>query len=645
MTSENLDSSDNALDRTESFILDLFGNRIRKTLDLTGTSNDTTDIYSYDSSDRLQSESQYSGLYPTGTPSGSATETTTYGWTQTQQTSKTVAQPSVSTVTQQMVYGLGGRMEKVITTEQNGSGTVTARKQVEYRYDPQGIRFIATDTVDTNLATPAVDGSPTGSTEYLIDHSNFTGYQQTVIETVKNAAGQVIKRISYTFGSDEITQTVSTIDPNSGSVVSTENYTFGHDGHGSVRVLFEAAAAIAQVFTFAAYGELLSIHNSSGAAVGTVGAPGLAAQALTSVLYNGESFDSRIRQQYLRARWYDQSTGRFNRLDPFTGNPSDPFSFNKYGFGHANPVINTDPTGEFSLGGLSARIGIGATIGAFGAVGFNAIRNYAIGLPLFHGWKQAFLTGALIGGVGVISPWLFYAVSTYAVADSLAVAIDTIQDPNASWGQVAAALSLVVISGLGLGGSRAYAGKFGRISEGLGGSRWYSIQIASRPLGTKLVVPRGDNRAYFEYLTWAAEQPTGRIRGNLRTSETPNPSEHQISAGGLFEIPVNLFGRRFLYNVDEAGVGSIVRNPNEGTPGRTGHPFFGETSKAAGEVIFQGRRAIINDSTGRGTRNLTLAQRFFESLGYEVETRSWGGREFGDNYGTNGNVPEAAPGR
>lgn len=103
---------------------------------------------------------------------------------------------------------------------------------------------------------------------------------------------------------------------------------------------------------------MLAIHNASGAAVGSVGAPGLAAQALTSVLYNGESFDTRIGQQYLRARWYDQSTGRFNRLDPFAGNPSDPFSFNKYGFVHGNPVRMTDPSGLFGLAGSLGAVGM-----------------------------------------------------------------------------------------------------------------------------------------------------------------------------------------------------------------------------------------------------------------------------------------------
>ncbi|WP_390630444.1 RHS repeat-associated core domain-containing protein [Roseiconus lacunae] len=368
------------------------------------------------------------------------------------------------------------------------------------------------------------------------------------------------------------------------------------------------------------------------------------ASRLSQLGYSGEHFDAKAQQQYLRARFYNPANSRFNRLDPFAGNMQDPQSLHKYAYVHGDPVQGVDPTGLFNVPAMAVRIGIGVALGATGAVGFNAVRNHAIAMPLFHGWKQAFLAGAIIGGAGVVSPWIYYLVSGLAVADSLAVAADTIQDPNASWDQVVASISLVAISGLALGGSRAYAGRFGKISEGLGGSRWYSIRIPSRPLGTKLVVPRGPNEAYFEYLAWSTQRPTAQIRGQLRPGETPTPSEHQVSAGGLFEIPVSLFGKRFLYNIDETGVGAIVRNPDVGSPGRTGHPFFGNTSKAAGEVIFQGRRVIINDSTGRGRRDLTLAQRFFESLGYEVETRSWRGAEFGDNYGHNGTVPLNPPG-
>ena len=52
----------------------------------------------------------------------------------------------------------------------------------------------------------------------------------------------------------------------------------------------------------------------------------------------------------MRARWYDAANGRFNRLDPFAGNSSDPQSFHKYAYVHGDPIQNIDPTGEFIAG-------------------------------------------------------------------------------------------------------------------------------------------------------------------------------------------------------------------------------------------------------------------------------------------------------
>lgn len=52
----------------------------------------------------------------------------------------------------------------------------------------------------------------------------------------------------------------------------------------------------------------------------------------------------------LRARYYDQSNGRFNALDPWEGNEEDPQSLHKYAYGHSTPTNGADPTGELFEG-------------------------------------------------------------------------------------------------------------------------------------------------------------------------------------------------------------------------------------------------------------------------------------------------------
>ncbi|MCY2984883.1 MAG: Ig-like domain-containing protein [Planctomycetota bacterium] len=395
LTGEQLDSSNNTLDQTESYLMDLVGNRVRRTIDKLGTAEDVTDIYSFDASDRLVSEIRFNGLFATGSPSGSAIQSTNYNWTGTQQTSKSVSIPFVSSVVQSMSFALGGQLEKVITTTSDGFGSVTARNQVQYRYDTSGMRFIA---IASSAPVQAPDAwSVHSSTEYVIDRANMTGYEQTIIETVKNAAGQPTKRTTTTFGMDEITQTITAIAPGTGQETQVSNVTFGHDGHGSVRALFVAAAALAQAVTYSSYGELLAIHNGSGVRLSNN-------SSLTNVLYNGESLDSQTGLYHFRARWYSTSSGRFERLDPFIGNPRDPQSYNKYAFTHGDPILHNDPTGKMDgLAGLVIGFSIaGAMIG--GGTAF-----LAGGSP--QEIAVAALFGAALGALAAFNPFLAMRVA------------------------------------------------------------------------------------------------------------------------------------------------------------------------------------------------------------------------------------------
>ena len=104
LTSEGIDHWDNVFDQTESYIYDLVGNRLRKTTDKAGTANDTSFKYAFDNNDRLTGETLHADL--TGT--ANANQTTAYTWNNTQQSSKAVVIPSISTITQNMGYSLMG---------------------------------------------------------------------------------------------------------------------------------------------------------------------------------------------------------------------------------------------------------------------------------------------------------------------------------------------------------------------------------------------------------------------------------------------------------------------------------------------------------------------------------------------------------
>jgi hypothetical protein len=110
----------------------------------------------------------------------------------------------------------------------------------------------------------------------------------------------------------------------------------------------------------------------------------------------------------LRARYYDPTTGRFNRLDPFFGNLVDPLSLHKYAYAHNDPIDGTDPSGKFAfIPVLLTAMGIGGLVGV-------AVGGYKYGLK---GIIPGFFGGALLVG----SPLVFAAIVT-GVLPSIAIA-------------------------------------------------------------------------------------------------------------------------------------------------------------------------------------------------------------------------------
>ncbi|EAQ77734.1 RHS repeat-associated core domain-containing protein [Blastopirellula marina] len=293
-----------------------------------------------------------------------------------------------------------------VVTKTFTSGDLASNEQVTYDYDATGIRISSLHEVDSNLDD--VYESST-RTEYLIDPANFTGYQQVTRETTYDANGNVVKVIAYGFGHDEITQTTTTYDEN-GAVTSEETLVFGHDGHGSVRVLYDMAGALQQLFTFTAHGQMLAIHNALAAFVSSA-----ESAALTTLLYSGEQFDSRIGQQYLRARYYDPNSGRFNRLDPFAGNSQDPQSFHKYLYTHGNPVAGVDPTGMFTSGQIGVAMAINASISGGLTAAYGAAKRWSLERILIASSISAATAALMTLGFFAIGAGLAFA-TTEAIA-------------------------------------------------------------------------------------------------------------------------------------------------------------------------------------------------------------------------------------
>ena len=174
-------------------------------------------------------------------------------------------------------------------------GTITET----YTYDYLGNRTSKT----TNGVT----------TEFTTDLS--TGYSQVL----KAETGTEI--VYYTRGFELISRRVGT----------TVSY-YLYDGGLSVRSLTDEYGTITDTLVFDAFGNETERTGTTDNNYGS----------------QGEEQDA-TGLYYLRARYMDPATGTFTSMDTYAGSISDPTSLHKYLFANANPVMNSDPSGNFTL--------------------------------------------------------------------------------------------------------------------------------------------------------------------------------------------------------------------------------------------------------------------------------------------------------
>ena len=190
----------------------------------------------------------------------------------------------------------------------DGSGT----HHTDYRYDADGIRVSQT-----------ADGQ---ETRYLVD--TVRPYPQVLLEY--RPSGLAV--VSYVYGNGLIEQ-------NRGGVLSYYHV----DGLGSTRALTNASGVVTDRYVYDANGRILAQTGSTS----------------TRTCSRDEQRDPRLGLDYLRARYFQPSTGRFLGRDPLSGILTLPITQHPYAYAGDNPVNLTDPTGrQFDLGGLSAAVSV-----------------------------------------------------------------------------------------------------------------------------------------------------------------------------------------------------------------------------------------------------------------------------------------------
>jgi len=103
-------------------------------------------------------------------------------------------------------------------------------------------------------------------------------------------------------------------------------------------------AALAS-YSYGPYGEASAYAiNASGAIAYAIGESYFG--------YNGEDYDPMTGLQYLRARYYDASSGRFGTADTYPGTLLDPLSQNPYSYTQGDPINFSDPSGHGILSAI-----------------------------------------------------------------------------------------------------------------------------------------------------------------------------------------------------------------------------------------------------------------------------------------------------
>jgi RHS repeat-associated protein len=199
----------------------------------------------------------------------------------------------------------------------NGNTIVNASTTNVYDFENHLVKHDAVTIAYDGDGNRVSETTGAGTTQYLVDTLNPTGYAQVVEELQNNL---VTRR--YTWGLELISQ----------SQISNQQTTtsfYGFDGHGSVRLLTNSAGTITDTYDYDAFGNLLASTGSTS----------------NNYLFAAEQFDPALGIYYNRARYYDERNGRFWTMDIFEGVDDTPLSLHRYAYVASDPVNNTDPCG------------------------------------------------------------------------------------------------------------------------------------------------------------------------------------------------------------------------------------------------------------------------------------------------------------
>ncbi|BCY11084.1 LamG-like jellyroll fold domain-containing protein [Actinoplanes sp. L3-i22] len=336
----------------------------------------------------------YDGLHRTTadelkTSGGTSLAKIAYGWDEnSNETSKTTTNfgSTTATTTNTYTYDRADRLTSwgdgntTIGYTYDLSGNRTGNGSTTYTYDERN--RLTTDNTGVSYGY-----TPRGTLKNVVGPNNaYTttadAFDQTITQTYNggtetygyDALGRALQTgFSYTGTSNDLAKDDSGAtyvrDPGSdlvGAASAGNTRLVWTDLHDDVVGQFTTAGTTLAGKTI--YDPLGTVKTSTGM-VGNLG-------------YQSEYTETTTGRVNMAARWYNTGTGQFDNRDTVANNPApDSIDANRYQYASANPMMNTDPTGHMSLGGLFNKAKSVASsayhaVGSYTAQAYSAAYSY-----------------------------------------------------------------------------------------------------------------------------------------------------------------------------------------------------------------------------------------------------------------------------
>lgn len=315
--------------------------------------------------------------------------------------------------------------------------TETNRGTIEFQYGINGVRNKAiewiTDTPTENYSTDVFRTklySSDGTVEIILNGveagqpDQGPGSIRSSIPTTE----PFLRIITYVGGNaySAPAMYVKTFSGSKTSPSTNSQYHYLHrDFQGSIMAITNQAGNVIERRHYDAWGNVSKFTNSSG--VTQTNPNLLGGEMLFDRGYTGHEHFFRVGIIHMNGRIYDPVLKGFMSPDNFVQDPQNSQNFNRYAYCYNNPLMHTDPSGEwvvagsavlgaaiigamiggtvyvgmalyngeFSIGGLLKSVAIGAVMGAAGGV---ASSFAPIGI--LPGTAYGAVTGTALGGLG-----------------------------------------------------------------------------------------------------------------------------------------------------------------------------------------------------------------------------------------------------